>query len=113
MSRLVNLNDTLIDLKYIYKITIEPPSYQEYNNFIKDSHLICSKISELDKFYRFLPQHLQRLTTLNLIQSTYVVNLYTFHLDKPQTFYFASISEYNKFINVYKEHKKVSEILEI
>ena len=113
MTRLVNLNDTLIDLEYIYKITIEPPSYQEYNNFIKDSHLICSKISELDEFYRLLPQHLQRLTTLNLIHSTYVVNLYTFHLDKPQTFYFASINKYNKFINAYKEYKKVSEILKI
>lgn len=113
MSRLVSINGTLIDLEYIYKITIDPPTLQEYNNFIRDSHLICSKESELSKFYRFLPQHLQRLTTSNLIHSTYVVNLYTFNLDKPQTFYFAHINEYNKFINLYKEHKKVSKILEI
>ena len=35
------------------------------------------------------------------------------YLDKPQTFYFARIKEYNKFINIYKEYRKVFEILEI
>ena len=47
------------------------------------------------------------------IYISYDGELYIFNKDKPETFYFAHKDEFNKFINAYKEHKKVSEILEI
>lgn len=113
MYRLVNIVGNLIDLEYVYKINIVFPDIYGHNELVKDTHFICDRESQLNKLRYLLPEQKKWEPYPNIVLSVYTVELYIFNKDKPETFYFAHKDEFNKFINAYKEHKKVSEILEI
>ena len=113
MSRLVNIAGNLIDLEYVYKINTVFPDIYGYNELVKDTHFICDRESQLNKLRHLLPEQKKWEPYPNIVLSVYTIELYVFNKDKPETFYFAHKDEFNKFINAYKEHKKVSEILEI
>ena len=113
MSRLVNIVGNLIDLEYVYKIDIVLPNIYEYNMLIKNTHLVCDHDLKLNKLQHLLPQGNSWTSCPSVVSAVYKVKLYIFNKDKPETFYFAHEDEFNKFINAYKQHKKVSEILEI
>ena len=113
MSRLVNIAGNLVDLEYVYKIDIVLPNVYEYNKLIKDIYFVCNHELKLNKLQHLLPRGDEWTSCPNVVSAVYKIKLYIFNINKPETFYFAHEDEFNKFINVYKEHKKVSEILEI
>ena len=113
MSRLVNIAGNLIDLEYVYKIDIVFPNVYEYNKLIKDTHFVCNHELKLNKLQHLLPKSNEWTSCPNIVLAVYIVKLHIFNINKPETFYFAHEDEFNKFINAYKEHRKVSEILEI
>ncbi len=112
MYRLINIKGNLIDLEYIYKIDIELPDADGVNHLVKDSHLVSNRESDLNEMRSFLTKKDDWKRTSALVYSVYTIRLYTFNKDKPDTFYFAHEDDFNKFMNAYKEYKKVSEILE-
>lgn len=113
MYRLVNIAGNLIDLEYVYKIDIVFPNVYEYNKLIKDTHFVCNHKLKLNKLQNLLPKPNKWTSCPNVVSAVYKIKLYIFNTDKPETFYFAHEDEFNKFINAYKEYKRVSEILEI
>ena len=113
MPRLVNIAGNLVDLEYVYKIDIVLPDVYEYNKLIKDTHFVCNHELKLNKLQHLLPRGDEWTSCPNVVSAVYKIKLYIFNIDKPETFYFAHEDEFNKFINAYKEHRKVSEILEI
>ena len=75
--------------------------------------LTCWLKLKLNKLQHLLPKPNEWTSCPNIVLAVYIVKLHIFNINKPETFYFAHEDEFNKFINAYKEHRKVSEILEI
>lgn len=116
-NRLINIRGTIIDLDYVYKIEIwNRPDIHYYNQYVKDSHLICKNSSDLYVLSNLIPKTLcgeNRISLSVLEQSVYYISLYIFNINQPESFYFAHEDDLNKFIDAYKNYKKVSDILEI
>lgn len=116
-NRLINIHGTIIDLDYVYKIEVwNRPYIQDYNQYVKDSHLICKNSSDLYVLSKLIPKTLcgeNRISLSVLEHSVYYISLYIFNINQPESFYFAHEDDLNKLINAYKNYKKVSDILEI
>lgn len=116
-NRLINIRGTIIDLEYVYKIEVwNRPDIQYYNQYVKDSHLICKNSSDLYVLSKLIPETMYGKNHVSLSvleQSVYYISLYIFNINQPENFYFAHEDDLNKLINAYKNYKKVSDILEI